>query len=163
MNTKLFGPSAWIFLFSSIMGRYPAEIDPNNPEHTIVKNVFRNMFKNMDTILPCIFCRKSWTGFYNSLPIEPFLKGRVQLMFWLYKMKDMVNKKLLKQEKECFSNSKAELREKYKNGTISESQYRESLVEISSVFKTTPSPPFKDILDFYEDRRGKCNSIKKTC
>lgn len=163
MNTKLFGPSAWIFLFSSIMGRYPVKIDSNNTEHLLVKETFKNLFKNMDIILPCIFCRNSWTGFYNELPIEPFLVGRIELMFWLYKIKDKVNTKLLVQESKCRQEAVDRLDRKYAEKKIDKATFIKCKRGIKSKFKTTPTPPFKEILDFYENRRGKCNTRKKTC
>ncbi len=44
MNTKVWGPHLWNFLFISIAGRYPIKIDKNNQEHKMIKNYFKSLF-----------------------------------------------------------------------------------------------------------------------
>jgi hypothetical protein len=164
MSTKLFGPGAWIFLFSSIMGRFPIKIDPSNAEHQVILHSFRQLFTSLDNLLPCVFCRNSFSQFLKELPIEPFLIGRIELMYWLYLMKDKVNKKLIKQEKECYKTAKQKLKKRLDHKKITKETYKKMLETLKkNTFKTIPSPPFKKILDFYEARRGKCNKQKKTC
>ena len=60
MSTKKFGPSAWDFLFISVIGRYPMKINYFDIEHLHIKNSFRNILRSLETILPCIFCR-NWS------------------------------------------------------------------------------------------------------
>lgn len=97
--TSKWGPSCWNFLFTSIIGRYPFKVNKNNPEHVIIQKHFKMLLTKLKHILPCIFCRNSFKKFIKELPIEPYLVGRVQLMFWLYLIKDKVNTKLINQEK----------------------------------------------------------------
>ena len=44
MNTKVWGPHLWNFLFISIAGRYPIKIEKNNQEHKMIKNYFKSLF-----------------------------------------------------------------------------------------------------------------------
>jgi hypothetical protein len=164
MSTKLFGPGTWIFLFSSIMGRYPVKIDVDNPEHIEIQNAFKSLLTSLDITLPCVFCRNSYKGFIKELPIDEFLIGRIELMYWLYLIKDKVNQKLIKQEKECFKQDKQKIQELYHNKKITKAK-RDRLIKKlkENSFKTVPTPSFKTILNFYEKRRGKCNKQKKTC
>ena len=97
MSTKFFGPAAWDFLFVSIIGRYPVKINKKDPEHLLIRKSFKHLMQSLSIVLPCIFCRQSFAGFLKELPLKPFLSGRIELMYWLYLMKDRVNKKLLKQ------------------------------------------------------------------
>lgn len=164
MATKEWGPSAWNFIFTSIMGRYPIEIDLNNSEHIIIQNAFKYMLMNLQIIMPCIFCRESFKIFLLELPLEPYLSGRFKLMYWLYLMKDKVNQKLLKQEKKCYNNKKSKLKEMFYNNKISEKDYYRQIKKLKAdIFKTTPTPTFKEVLDHYETLRAVCSKSSKTC
>ena len=103
LATKKWGPSGWYFLFSCIMGAYPSHLDIYNKDHRKIKKHFKNMFENLCYTMPCIFCRQSFKQFYKELPFENFMTARLQLMNWLYLIKDKVNKKLIKQEKQCLN------------------------------------------------------------
>lgn len=164
MKTKLFGPGTWIFLFSAIMGRYPIKIETSNSEHLEIKDSFRTLLTSIDMTLPCVFCRNSYKNFLKELPIDEFLVGRIELVYWLYLIKDKVNQKLIAQEKECFRQDKQKLKDLYINKKITKAKYDRLLKKLKdSSFKTVPTPSFKTILNFYEKRRGKCNKQKKTC
>lgn len=164
LATRKWGSQGWNFLFACIMGGYPIKIDKNNIDHIKTKNHFKNMFKSLGYTMPCIFCRQSYKQFYSQLPIEPHLVGRIELMYWLYLMRDKVNKKLIGQEKECFNNEKKKLKVKYHKDKISKEEYyylldksrRETLI-------TSPSPPFKEVLEKYEAWRATCSKKAKTC
>jgi len=164
MSTKDWGPSAWSFLFMSIMGRYPVKISKNVKEHLVIKKHFKHLLISLKDILPCVFCRNSFKTFLKELPIEPFLGGRMKLMFWLYLMKDKVNKKLIKQEQDCLVDEKKRLKDLYYNKMITKQEYRDRLLQFKkSTFKTIPSPPFQDVLNQYEKYRAKCSKKAKTC
>ena len=98
MNTKVWGPHLWNYLFISILGRYPVKIDINNKEHRKIKHYFKSLLISLQYIMPCIYCRESYKLFIKELPIKPYLIGRIQLMYYVYLLKDKVNKKLQKQE-----------------------------------------------------------------
>jgi hypothetical protein len=164
MSTKHWGPAAWNFLFISIMGRYPINIDLDNSEHIIIKNSFKNMLINLQIVMPCVFCRESFKTFLLELPIEPYLIGRIELMYWLYLMKDKVNKKLIGQENKCYNDEKIKLKQMFYNQEITQEEYYNSVSAFKEeTFNTIPSPPFKEILDKYESLRAVCSDKAKTC
>lgn len=167
LATKLWGPSGWNFLFSCIMGGYPPKINNHNKEHLVVKRHFKNMFKSLGYTMPCIFCRESYKGFLKESPIEPALVGRIELMRWLYDIRTKVNKKLMKQELECYNNEKKRLKKIYHSLPPTQNNKNEYYSNIQK-FKektliTKPSPPFKEILDKYESLRAVCSNKAKTC
>ena len=164
LATKKWGPSGWYFLFSCIMGAYPSQLDIRNKEHRKIKKHFKNMFENLGYTMPCVFCRESFKQFYKELPIENFMSGRIQLMKWLYLIKDKVNKKLIKQEKECFNREKRKLKRQYDLNKITKQEYQKLLDKIKkeNTF-TKKSPPFIDILLQYESIRASCSKKSKTC
>jgi hypothetical protein len=162
--TSKWGPSCWDFLFTSIIGRYPFAIDKNNKEHLLLKKEFKTLLLNLKNILPCIFCRNSFKIFITELPIEPYLIGRVQLMYWLYLIKDKVNTKLINQEKKCYNNEKKRLKIQYRNNEISKDEYYLLLNKFKkSTFITIPSPSFKKVLDKYENNRAVCSKKSLSC
>lgn len=164
LKTKVWGPSGWDFLFSCIMGGYPYKIDKNDKKHQKIKKHFKNMLKGLKYTLPCIFCRESYAKFWKELPIEQYLSGRVELMYWLYLIKDKVNNKLIQQEQEAYEEKLNKIKFLYRIGKISRNEFvfnQEHLQKVS--FCTKPSPPFIEVLKFYESRRAGCSRKAKTC
>jgi hypothetical protein len=133
MDTKEWGPRLWYCMFT-VAANYPIEIDQKNKLHACKLRKHRIFFENFQYILPCKYCRRSYKQFLKELPIKNYLKSRNTLMYWVYLIKDKVNKKLIKQEK--------------KNG---------------GTFKTKESPPFEEVCKFYEKIRAKCSDKTKTC
>lgn len=133
MDTKEFGPPLWKVMFI-MAANYEIEIDNKNQRHRKKKRDYKNFYVNMKDMIPCIYCRRSYKVFLKELPIGPYLSSRRDLMYWLYLIKDKVNKKLLKQYKEG----------KHKH-------------------KPKPSPPFEDVCKFYEKFRAECSSKTMTC
>ena len=163
-NTRAWGPKAWDYLFTSIMGRYPVKIDYGSPEDIQVLNAFSHMLIGLKDTLPCVFCRKSFEVFVKELPIEEFLKGRIQLMYWLYLLKIKVNSKLKKQEKICYNDEKKRLKGLFHHGDITKDQYYTSLQKSKEeTFLTQPTPPFKEVLDKYESYRAVCSKKALKC
>lgn len=164
LSTRSWGPSGWFFLFSCIMGTYPPKLNPKDSKHIIIRKHFKQMFVNLEYTMPCIFCRESFKKFRKELPIEPFLKGRIELMYWLYLIKDKVNNKLINQEKECFSIEKKKLLFKLNKKQITNKEYNIQLKKIKKeTIITKQSPPFVEILLKYEAIRAKCSKKAKTC
>ena len=163
LGTKQWGPSGWFFLFSCIMGGYPFKIDPKNKEHVQIRKHFKNMFTSLMYTMPCIFCRNSFKQFLKDYPIKESLVGRIELMNWLYVIRDKVNKKLISQERECYNNEKKRLKIKYYKGSISKTEYYEKIDKIKSDIYTKESPPFIEILEMYEKYRAVCSPKAKTC
>jgi hypothetical protein len=164
MSTKHWGPAAWKFLFTSIMGRYPFKIEMDNTEHILIKNAFKNMLTTLQIVMPCIYCRESFKKFLLELPIEPFLSGRIELMYWLYLMKDKVNNKLQNQENKCYTDEKRKLKSLFYNGLITQEEYYTQVKEFKEeTFHTIPTPPFEEVLNQYESLRAVCSDKAKTC
>ena len=87
MNTTFWGPSGWEFLHILTF------IYPENP--TISDKVkMRKMMNSLCFILPCKYCRLSFTKYMKSLPIDGYLDSRDLCIEWLYKIHNKVNKKL---------------------------------------------------------------------
>jgi hypothetical protein len=162
MSTRNWGPHSWKFLFTSIMGRYPIKI--KTEEHKKIAHDFKILLTSLSNILPCIFCRNSFEIFLRELPIEPFLKGRIELMYWLYLMKDKVNNKLIKQERKCYNDEKRRLKNMYRNKELSKRDYYIKIEKFKAkTFVTVVTPPFKQVLDEYESIRAVCSKKSLTC
>ncbi len=163
MSTKEWGPHAWGFLFTCIMGTYPVKID-NSYAHWYIRDAFKSMLTNMSIIMPCIFCRESYKQFIYELPIDEYLVGRIELMYWLYLMKDKVNKKLIEQERLCYTDEKFILENKLEVKEITMAEYQKSMAKFQKTsFITEPTPSFKEVLDTYEDNRAQCSVKAKKC
>lgn len=91
MNTWIWGPPAWKFLhtlsFSPAAVSRPADV--------------ASFVESVQHVLPCVYCRDSYTGFlpqlqqrFGPLPEVVRTKGLPQ---WMYALHDMVNAKLDKQ------------------------------------------------------------------
>ena len=164
MATKVWGSHLWSSLFTCVMGRYPVKINKKNKEHLKVKKSFKSLLTSLDIIMPCIFCRNSFKLFLKELPIEKYLVGRLELMYWLYLMKDKVNQKLLAQEKQCFEDEKNKLKQLHKSGKINKDEYNVRLGKFkNNEFSTKPTPPFIEVLDKYESIRATCSKRAQSC
>jgi TPP-dependent 2-oxoacid decarboxylase len=146
------------------MGGYPPKLDVRKKEHREIKKHFKNMFKSLGWTMPCIFCRQSFKQFYKELPIEEYMSGRIQLMFWLYKLRNKVNQKLIGQEKQCYNDEKRRLKKLYHAGSITENEYYRRIADFKKeTFITEKSPPFIEVLQKYEAIRAVCSKRAKTC
>jgi hypothetical protein len=167
LSTKMWGPNGWYFLFSCIMGGYPIKIDKRNKDHSNIKRHFKNMILSLGYTMPCIFCRESFRGFCKELPIDKHMKGRIELMHWLYLIRNKVNEKLIAQEQKCYNDEKKRLKKIYHNGSKTDDDkrnYYKSLEEFrNKTFVTQQSPPFEEVLDKYESIRAVCSAKAKTC
>ena len=90
MNTTFWGPSGWQFLHTLTF------IYPEQPSYTD-KVKLQNFMKSVSYILPCKYCRISFTKYSTTLPIADYLDNRETLINWLYKIHNKVNKKLRSQ------------------------------------------------------------------
>uniref|UniRef100_A0A6C0E156 thiol oxidase n=1 Tax=viral metagenome TaxID=1070528 RepID=A0A6C0E156_9ZZZZ len=164
LATSEWGPHAWIFLFASIHGGYPVKIDPNNKDHINIRKHYKHMLLSLQFTMPCIFCRNSYKNFIKETPIDNFLSGRIQLMYWLYIIKDKVNKKLISQQIDAYNKSKLQLKSDYHTGLISKEKYYSEVQKCrNNTLKTKSSPPFIDVLERYEKMRASCSTIYKSC
>lgn len=90
MNTSFWGSSGWTFLHTLTF------IYPEHPSYSD-KVKMENFMNSISYILPCKYCRNSFSKYIKSLPINEFLDNREKLIEWLYKIHNKVNKKLRSQ------------------------------------------------------------------
>lgn len=160
IKTSFWGPPAWAFLFSTIMGAYPVRVDPSNKEHAKTVKSFQGMFASLKQTLPCSFCRQSYTVFLREIPIAKYMHSRREMLKWLYLIRDRVNRKLMAQEEECFQRERVKLLAK----RSSTEQRRAELKKLKDeILKTKPSPPFDKIVAMYEKQRAGCKAASKRC
>jgi Erv1 / Alr family len=164
LATKKWGPPLWVGLFSCIMGGYPVHLDPYNKEHKEIKKHFKNMFESFAYTMPCVFCRNSYKIFVKDIPMEPFMKGRIEMMYWLYLIRDKVNNKLIAQELKCFNDEKKRLKNLVYAGRLSEAEYYQRVEAFrQETLVTQLSPPFEEVLEKYEAMRAVCSAKAATC
>jgi hypothetical protein len=87
MNTTFWGPSGWQFLHTLTF------IYPESPTFND-KAKIREFMYSLSFILPCKYCRLSFTKYIKSLPIDNYLDSRKLIVEWLYKIHNKINKKL---------------------------------------------------------------------
>ena len=87
METVYWGPAGWRFLHI-LTFLYPEIPDTGD------KILMRDMMWLIPDILPCKYCRASFTKYMANLDITPALESRDLLVEWLYKMHNKINKKL---------------------------------------------------------------------
>jgi len=91
MDTRFWGPDGWKLLHSIARGF------PDNPTKN-QKDAYCLFFTCLKHILPCIYCRNSYTQYIRELPLtDKYLKDNKTLSLWIYKIHNKVNNKLRKQ------------------------------------------------------------------
>jgi hypothetical protein len=93
MDTRFWGPSGWKLLHS-ITINYGIDSDINNK----LKDTFGIFFSTIEYVLPCKYCRMSFSEYIKELPIEGNLDSNKSLNLWLYNIHNKVNKKLRDQK-----------------------------------------------------------------
>ena len=91
MDTRFWGPDGWLILHS-ITANYPTKITSNE------KHIYLHFFNTLEFLLPCVYCRKSFSKYYKELPIEEYLTTKTDICFWLYLIHNKVNDKLRQQK-----------------------------------------------------------------
>ena len=89
MHPEIWGPHAWIFLHSISLNY------PENPSE-LDKERYRNFFLNLQYILPCEKCAYNYGIKLKEYPIQ--LDSKTQLVEWLMKIHNLVNKSNGKKE-----------------------------------------------------------------
>ena len=89
MNVNKWGNPGWKFLHT-ITFNYP-----NNPTD-YDKERYTNFFTNVGQMLPCKYCRDSYNIYIKYLKIDDFLDSREGVTYWLYRLHNLVNKKIYK-------------------------------------------------------------------
>jgi hypothetical protein len=87
MNTQFWGPDGWKLLHSVTAG-YPLRPDLKTQQ------VYSQFFESIQHILPCIYCRNSYSEYIAELPVREYAHSREGLTKWIYLMHNKVNAKL---------------------------------------------------------------------
>lgn len=85
MDTRFWGPSAWVLLHTIAYNYEPSEIN---------RKQYRLFFENLKNVLPCIYCRASYTEYFEKIPIDRYLDNSKDLSYWMYQIHNLVNDKL---------------------------------------------------------------------
>lgn len=88
--TKIWGPHLWKSLHCISFGF------PKNPTED-QKNGYKLFFQSLAYVLPCQYCRESYSYFIKSEPTiltDSVFDSRDDLTFWVYKLHQRVNNKL---------------------------------------------------------------------
>ena len=93
MDTKYWGPSGHKLLHS-IAYCYSF----NEYEDDIQKNKVISFFNSIKYVLPCIYCRRSYSQYLKDIPLRSFLNSHKDNIFkWIYLIHNKINDKLRKQ------------------------------------------------------------------
>lgn len=89
MDTKVWGPVLWRLLEDIAYGVDIAahELTPAQKHWVLL------LFESFQHALPCIYCRESYTAFFQSHAVGPPLDYS-QLLQWVWQLHEMVNDKL---------------------------------------------------------------------
>ena len=95
MQTKVWGPLGWGFIYCSIMG-YPEQIDLNKKDCRDRKSGMKHFLKNLQYTLPCNLCRDSYKVFYKEMVKKHphYLDSREKLLRFMYDIHNKINGKL---------------------------------------------------------------------
>lgn len=94
MNTASWGPDGWKLLHSI------AYCYTYNDDYTeIHKSIYKRLFNAIQHILPCVYCRRSYSAYMKELSIDPYLykaseHPKKNLFYHLYLIHNKVNDKL---------------------------------------------------------------------
>lgn len=125
MQTTKWGPSGWNLFHNVAIGYEPTREN---------KALYRAFYESFKQILPCKYCRQSYTAFFDATPIDRFLVSSEQLFYWTYLMHNKVNDKLRKQGFLTTSNpSYQEIKKQYQKGCYNKCTYADYIVFIGCV------------------------------
>lgn len=85
MNPEIWGPPFW-FVLHSVSINYP-----DNPNYLDKQQHFL-FFQSLKQVLPCHKCRIHYDKYLNENPIIPYLDNKKNLMLWVLKCHNNVNK-----------------------------------------------------------------------
>jgi hypothetical protein len=161
IKPELWGPYFWKTLFYTGLN-YPVKIDKNNKCHITLRKHYKVFFCSLQYTLPCIFCLESYRRFWKEDEIDRYLDSRMNLLKWLYMLKDKVNKKLIYQEKQRFQSEKKKLLDKYKEKYGSTNLWKKTVnigysIKLDKlekkIIKTKNSPTINQAMEYFASLR----------
>ena len=88
--SNFWGYESWSFLHN-VTFNYP--LKPNNQD----KINFYKYFKYLGNVLPCNECKRHYKKLFQYIDIKYFLSNRYGLIWWLFIIHNLINKRLNKQ------------------------------------------------------------------
>ncbi len=159
MNTKFWGPPGWEFLHA-IAFNYPESIENEDDKERQLYT--ERLFNDLQYTLPCKYCRESFKLFLKAEPLKPHLGSRADLTKWLYRVHNLVNDKLRKQELEAVESRFAELSKQIAEGAITRQEALKTLKAfVKKTMITNADPPFSEVCAKYEGQRAGCSKPKR--
>ena len=146
LRTKHWGPHFWKTMYYTALN-YPVKITKSDCHQKIKKHTIA-FYAAMQYTLPCVFCLESYRRFYKELDIEQYSGSRIDMLEWVYLMKDMVNKKLIAQEKTTLDAAISKIKQMHADKKITRS-YMNSAIKAAEkrILVTKSSPSFSEFLD----------------
>jgi hypothetical protein len=84
LNPTVWGPHAWFFLDSVVMGM------PDNPSPNEAA-VYKNFFTSLQFLLPCLKCRLHYAANLEESPLtDDILASKERMLRWLYDLHNKV-------------------------------------------------------------------------
>ena len=91
MESKIWGPSAWIFLHSITLNY------PENPTQKDKKE-YKSFFYSLSNILPCKVCQINYKNNLIKYPIDKYLNSKKNMVYWLILIHNEVNRECGKKQ-----------------------------------------------------------------
>jgi hypothetical protein len=157
MNSTAFGPPSWKMMFFAAAG-YDLNKAPKHEKDPYYK-IF---FESIGHVLPCIYCRESYQKFFKSLDIDRYLKlPNCGLVRFVYDIHELVNSKLLEQERKAMHDAYNELAR-----TVSpeDPAFWDAMRDKGhKICYTKPAPPFETVVADLMKYRAGCSAETKSC
>lgn len=157
MDSKRFS-HLWEFLFDAAHGYYLNNSD--TPEEK--QKYYKRWFHDIGWLLPCRFCKESYRVFFEEDPIEKYMEQENGLVYYVYLLKNKVNRKLINQEIPALKKAFFETAEET-DDVEEEAFWRAFRDKAYKICYTKKAPPFADVLAEVCSHQAKCTPDLKTC
>lgn len=158
MQSSKWGNCTWDAMFYIAAG-----YDLNTTTQPEKDKQYKAFFKSLGNVLPCRFCRDSYRNFYAALDIDKYMSmPSCGLIKYVYDLKNLVNEKLISQEKKALKQIFHELAQKH-GGIDSDDFWEDYREKAHKVCYTKSAPPFMDVVTNLLQHRAECSKQMKTC
>ncbi len=149
VKTKSWGPHFWKTMYFVAMNYPVSEPSQQDRRH------YKSFFTSIQFVLPCGLCLADFKKAMVEVPIDDYMDTRMDLLKWVWVMYDMVNRKLMNQEKERFNIERSKAEDLYANKRITKKQLEQRVYKLRQRICVTPkSTPFKEVLCEYAQHRA---------
>lgn len=155
LRTTVWGKPCWSALFYIALN-YEWDKDENRDAR------FIRFFEAVGDVLPCHYCVTFYNSIVQQYPLADFLRQARErrlshgVFRWLYKVKDLVNRKLISQEQACVAKMFAEV-DKEEGLNDEERAGRKAHLQ-DQILYTRPSPPFEVVFSQYIGAKTDCTN-----